>query len=117
MDKVRYTSRFKLDYRRGVKKGCDPRRLREAVALLQSGAVLPKLPRTGKANPVRFIARYVLRHMRRAAMKSALAVLLAALLFAPWVNSALCAALRKTGGRHSNHGEIHLLRYCIRCGD
>ncbi len=39
--KLRYTSRFKRDYRRGAAKGCDPAKLRSLLELLRRSAPLP----------------------------------------------------------------------------
>ncbi len=41
MADLRFTSRFKQDYRRGMRKGCDVKKLKSLLALLLRGAPLP----------------------------------------------------------------------------
>ena len=41
MAKLRYTARFRLDYRRGMRKGCSLGKLKSLLALLCRGAPLP----------------------------------------------------------------------------
>ncbi len=41
MAKLRYTARFRLDYRRGMRKGCSLGKLKGLLALLRRGAPLP----------------------------------------------------------------------------
>ncbi len=41
MNTLRYTARFRRDYRKGVAKGCDPAKLRALLELLRRGAPLP----------------------------------------------------------------------------
>ena len=41
MAKLRYTARFKRDYRRGVEKGCSPEKLRALLELLRLDGPLP----------------------------------------------------------------------------
>ena len=45
MNKLRYTQRFRRDYRRGVKKGCDGGKLRALLELLRLGSPLPQSAR------------------------------------------------------------------------
>ena len=47
MNKLRYTARFKRDFRRGAAKGCDPEKLRALLELLRRGAPLPLGSRDG----------------------------------------------------------------------
>ena len=42
MNKLRYTLRFRRDYRRGVRKGCDGGKLRALLELLRLGGPLPQ---------------------------------------------------------------------------
>ncbi len=42
MNTLRYTARFRRDYRRGLRKGCDPAKLRALLELLRRGAPLPR---------------------------------------------------------------------------
>ncbi len=42
MNKLRYTLRFRRDYRRGVRKGCDGGKLRALLELLRLGSPLPQ---------------------------------------------------------------------------
>ena len=48
MNKLRYTSRFKRDFRRGTARGCDPGKLRALLELLRMGSPLPLDCRDGQ---------------------------------------------------------------------
>ena len=47
MAKLRYSARFKRDYRQGVEKGCDPSKLKALLELLRRDAPLPLDSRDG----------------------------------------------------------------------
>ena len=47
MAKLRYTARFKRDYRRGVEKGCSPEKLKALLELLRLDGPLPLDARDG----------------------------------------------------------------------
>lgn len=47
MAKLRYSAHFKRDFRQGVKRGCDPEKLRSLLELLQREAPLPLDSRDG----------------------------------------------------------------------
>ena len=47
MRNLRYTARFRRDYRQGVARGCDPQKLRALLELLRLGAPLPLDSRDG----------------------------------------------------------------------
>ncbi len=48
MAKLRYSAHFKRDFRQGVKRGCDPEKLRSLLELLQREAPLPLDSRDGQ---------------------------------------------------------------------
>ena len=48
MARLRYSAHFKRDFRQGVKRGCDPEKLRALLELLQREAALPLASRDGQ---------------------------------------------------------------------